>query len=59
MMLANCEAVIYVDNINLLYVHYNVYHILEALQWELISLMPMVLCIQVIGKPKEDTIYDS
>ena len=38
-MFMNCEAVIYADNTTLLYVHHNVYHSLEALQWELITLM--------------------
>ena len=38
-MLTNCEVVIYADDITLLYAHLNVYHILEALQWKLITLM--------------------
>ena len=39
MILTNCEAIIYVDNTTILYAHYNVFCILEAFQWELITLM--------------------
>ena len=38
-VLTNCKTVIYADDTALLYAHHNVYHILEALKWELITLM--------------------
>ena len=38
-MLTNCKAVIYAYDTTLLYVHHNVYHILEALEQELLTLM--------------------